>query len=539
MKGLSKAQFAESVMRLKGQRYSLDRYPMFRAIYNVSDDVTETLLKTGRQVSKSTFNAKEILVDSMRIPHLNTLFVTPLQEQTARFSRNYLGEGIMNTPFIQKYFWHTMCQNNIFSRGLSNGSLVQLTYSLLDAERARGIPADKLVFDEVQDIPIDNIPIINECLSASPYKWKTYTGTPKTLDNTIEYYWLKSTMCEWGVTCPFCRNVNIPDDDHVWDMIGPYGPICLKCKADLRNDVHKGTWVTTNKDYLNSEVVGFHLPQIIMPIHYDSKKAWKELLIKKSRYAPAQFANECLGLSYDQGGRLLTLSELKAVSSGKVWDKWEPDIPIEHAFAGIDWGISAQTSYTILVIGGIDPLDKRFKVVYIKKFYSTDTLDQIDQIIGICKRFNVLRIGADVGVGHTNNLILDENYGVQRVFKMNYTATRKRVLEYNKRGFFSLDRTISLNLMFMAIKQGQVQFPPESFMDLFYPDFMTIYEEIVESRRGISKVFTRNPKIPDDVVHALNFCMFTAYKYYDHEYTRMATNHDFLVDEALGLDFEF
>lgn len=548
---ISKSQFAESVMRLKGNVYNLSRYPMFRPVYNLSDGVKEILLKTGRQVSKSTFNAKDILIDSMRIPHLNTLFVTPLQEQTARFSRNYLADDIRHTPFIQSYFWDTSCQDNIFSRSLTNGSIVHLTYSLLDAERARGIAADKLVFDEVQDIPWDNIPIINECLSASPRKWRNYTGTPKTLDNTIQKFWEKSTMCEWAIKCSRCGKTNIPDEEHVWHMIGLEYPVCAYCDLDIRPDVHKGKWVMRNpnwEDPVGCPILGFHIPQIIMPIHYEPDKEgkpvnWYELRKKQDRYSEAQFANECLGLSYDQGGRLVTLTELMAISTGKLWFKREPDIPCSNIYAGVDWGISAQTSFTALCIGGFDPSDgNKFKVLYMRRFTSTDTLIQIDEILEICHQFGVKRIGADTGVGHTNNLILEKNYGEGKIFRFNY-ATANWILNYNKnKGFFTLDKTTSLNLMFMAIKQKQVEFPPERFMGEhgknFYPDFLSIYEEIVESTRGLYKVFTHNKTDPDDMAHALNFCMFAAYTDMGHELTRMATNHDFLMDDSLPFTME-
>lgn len=546
-RGLSKSQFAESILRLKGKRYSLDRYPMFRDIFDLSDSAMELLLKTGRQVSKSTFNSKDIVIDSLRIPHFNTLFITPLQEQTARFSRNYLSDDIRNTPFIQKYYWDTSCQDNVFSRGFTNGSLVQLTYSLLDAERARGIPADKLVFDEVQDIPWGNIPIINECLSASEYKWINYTGTPKTMDNTIEQLWRLSTKCEWAVTCAYCRRTNIPDEENVWEMIGEEFPQCAYCKSDIRTEIANGRWVTRNPDYADPkkcQMVGFHLPQIIMPIHYEldnegENKNWMTLKKKQSRYARAQFANECLGLSFDQGGRLVTITELVAISTGKLYNKFDPEMNIGPLYAGIDWGISAQTSYSFITIGGFDLNNPhKFKVVYMKRFSSTDTLEQIDEMLEICHQFNVKLIGADCGVGHTNNIILRRNYGENRVLPFNY-ATSAYVTNYNKgRMYHSLDKTTSLNLMFMAIKQKLVEFPNFEWMKAneFYKDFLALYEEIVESTRGISKVFKHNPKDPDDGAHALNFCMFAAYVDQGHEVINMATNHDYLLDDRFGPD---
>ena len=87
--------------------------------------------------------------------------------------------------------------------------------------------------------------------------------------------------------------------------------------------------------------------------------------------------------------------------------------------------------------------------------------------------------------------------------------------------------------MFMAIKQRQIEFPPEPFMGVdgfnFYADFLSLYEEVVESTRGMYKVFTHNKVDPDDTAHALNFCLFAAYVDRGDDIIRMATNHDFLL----------
>ena len=181
---MKRSDFVQTFFPLKGKPYSLKDYPMFVDIYNCT--FPEILLKTGRQVSKSTFNSRDILLDMITHDFFQSLFVCPLKEQTTRFSNHYLGVDIESIPLVEDFFSSTLVTKNVLSRGLTNGSLCQLTYAQLDAERARGIPSDKVTYDEVQDIPIAHLPIINECLSASNFKIRRYTGTPKTLDNTIE-----------------------------------------------------------------------------------------------------------------------------------------------------------------------------------------------------------------------------------------------------------------------------------------------------------------------------------------------------------------
>ena len=81
------------------------------------------------------------------------------------------------------------------------------SFAYQDAERTRGISADKNVIDEVQDMDISFLPVIHETISASQ-EWGLiqYAGTPKTMDNTIQVLWQDSSMAEWMVKCPHCSH---------------------------------------------------------------------------------------------------------------------------------------------------------------------------------------------------------------------------------------------------------------------------------------------------------------------------------------------
>ncbi|NIQ80593.1 MAG: hypothetical protein GTN93_21375, partial [Anaerolineae bacterium] len=50
----------------------------------------------------------------------------------------------------------------------------------------RGISADMLLADEVQDMTHDVFPVLEEVLSHAPEPYKIYAGTPKTLNNAME-----------------------------------------------------------------------------------------------------------------------------------------------------------------------------------------------------------------------------------------------------------------------------------------------------------------------------------------------------------------
>src|SRR5690606_11353452 len=62
---------------------------------------------------------------------------------------------------------------------------------------------------------------------------------------------------------------------------------------------------------------GYHVPQIIMPLHYARRDKWAELLAKREGWGNTSrnvFYNEVLGESVDTGQKLVSETELRAAS---------------------------------------------------------------------------------------------------------------------------------------------------------------------------------------------------------------------------------
>lgn len=186
------------LLQLKGKPYFLKDHFPFEPFFRTRM-AKQTLLKTGRQVSKSTSLASQGVLFSNCIPYFSTLYVTPLFEMIRRFSQNYVRPFIETSP-VMKLFSGSKTINSVLQRSFKNRSQMIFSFAFLDAERTRGISADKNVIDEVQDMDISFLPIIHETMSGSQ-DWGLiqYAGTPKTLDNTIEKLWTDSSMAEWMI----------------------------------------------------------------------------------------------------------------------------------------------------------------------------------------------------------------------------------------------------------------------------------------------------------------------------------------------------
>ena len=222
----TKMDWIHNLIHLDGQKFDFSGREYLRPIYN--GGYQHILLKTGRQVEKSTALANNIIIESVIRPYFKTVYVSPSHSQTRQFSSDKLKPWIEKSPLIRRYFQNSGVSQQVFEKGFTNGSMVFLRSAFLTADRCRGLSAHLLCLDEIQDILISNVPVIAECLSHSPHALKVYSGTPKTLENTIEQYWSGSSMCEWMVPCE--RHT-----PRVWNFldernIGKHGPVCCKCK---------------------------------------------------------------------------------------------------------------------------------------------------------------------------------------------------------------------------------------------------------------------------------------------------------------------
>lgn len=315
------------MLNLKGKPYTLaDHFP-FEEIFRFHMP-SALIYKTGRQVSKSTSLAAHGILSAISLPNLTTLYVMPLFEQVRRFSTMFVQPFIDQSP-VKQMWSGTDTVNSVLHRSFRNHSKMLFSFAFLNADRIRGISADKVAIDEVQDMNHEHIPIIRETMSASAWALRQFTGTPKTLDNTLEALWTESSQAEWFIPCLHCTTNgaptwNIPSmDHHLERMIGPYrsdisearpATICFKCGKPV--SPRFGRWVHRYPDRIWLQA-GYHVPQVVMPLHYAKPDKWAELLAKmagKGNTPLNVFFNEVLGESYDTAAKLVTLTELDAVS---------------------------------------------------------------------------------------------------------------------------------------------------------------------------------------------------------------------------------
>lgn len=523
------------LLNLQGKPYSLKNHFAFEPLFNV-ELPQQLVLKTGRQCSKSTGVAAQGVILANCIPHFTTLFVTPLYEMIRRFSTNYVRPFIEHSP-VRSLWSSSRTENSVLQRSFHNQSKMIFSFAFLDVNRIRGVAASKLVIDEAQDLDPAFFPIIKETLSASLDKFGLVqiTGTPKTPENFLEANWSRSSKAEWIIRCSACGKYNIPAMDYDLDrMIGPWhedigpdrpGVICSSPRCGRPLNPRKGRWLHAHPSR-RGDFDGYHVPQIIMPMHYASDRAWRILTRKREGFQNTSinvFYNEVCGESYGLGAKLVTSADLRAAA---VLNENKVDVATklldsyDHRVLAIDWGGGGEdeisfTSYAVLGMVG----SGQIHCIYGER--SLTPMDHIGEARRAMRLMGLFRCGHLVhdytGAGSLREtLIIQGGVPPERVIPISYIAAASGAImrpvpptHIHPRAYYRVDKSRSLLLTCNQIRAKQLLFFKYDHVDEdeagLLHDFLALLEEKTDSKqaRDIYRVF-RDEKYRDDFAQAVN-----------------------------------
>lgn len=485
------------------------------------------VLKAGRQVGKSVSLAGRITTKSIGTAYFNSLHVSPFQIQSKRFSNAYL-DAFIDSPLIKKYFKEKSNVNNVYEKSFSSGSTVYLSYAQTesDADRIRGIMADQLTVDEVQDVSLDAFVPIVEILSASEYGFKCYAGTSKSTSNTLERLWLRSNQMEWVMKCSHCRKYVIPNTFERCTKIcsNPLGPQCYHCGGII--EVREGQWAAALPSITHN--VGFHLPQFIMGANTTAKK-WPSIFNKVTDaqngglYSPSTLANECFGMATDLAGKCLSPREAQACCNNEreTWYLTRSEaahtLGVYRVILGVDWSVTGSTkSFTVVSVIGIN-LEGRTFLLYAQKLPGGNLLDQVQRIKDLYHQYEADLIGCDRGVGVVQAQLLQTHLGFDKVIMCNYVASKTKLRWDQQGSYMASDRTMCMDAAMQKMRRGRSLFetPSWALTEPLWEDALSIYEE--ESVNSNRRLYRHEEDEPDDWFHSVTFGLI-ALQYLTGEY---------------------
>lgn len=474
----------------------------------------KVLFMTSRQTEKSTTLGNRLLAMVGMRRNYTPLFVTPSAMQTMVFSRARIDDIIEISPVIRALRGDSY---NILEKNFKNGGRIYLRYAFLNADRIRGLSANALVCDELQDLLTDIMPVIEEVTSHHQDTISLYSGTPKTFDNTIEKYWGHSTQSEWAVPCEHHGTPGDPSSWH-WNVlgmanIGKHGPVCARCKKPISAEHPRAQWVAMNP---GAEFEGLRICRLMVPWFAKNERKWADMLLDRERYPLGKFMNEVLALSYDGGSKPLSRAEIQRACDAKYPNTLETAL-LERdncqLYAGIDWGTGSDSSYSVLSIGGYCRRDNAFQILCSIRFIGplAEPEPQMREIMRIINTLRVRYIGADYGMGFHPNKQLTSVYGAARVLQYQYQARLMAKLAYKPQLHrFLTFRTPVMADIINALKAGnKIRLPEyESYKAPYVDDLLAIRAEYSNTLKMIQ--YTKPRTATDDTFHSILFCFLAS-----------------------------
>ena len=505
----------------EGRLQKLDAFPMLKHIYDNMPQ--KLLLKCSRKTLKSTLLSNFVCLNLIRWNYFKMMYVGPQELTTKYFSSNYIPPRF-ESPKIKNLLVKGWFKNDVFEKILDDThSSVLFRYVSDDATRTRGPAIDCVVYDEVQDIQHDQIPIIQETMAMSPYKREIFAGTPLDSTNTIHRMWKTSNQLEWMMKCSGCNHWNsLTEGNDPLKMIQPHGFSCSKCSKVLNS--REGEWVSMNpSDYL---ITGYHLAQPLLPHFNEDPKEWKEIYQKvhSGKNELRVVMNETLGLSYDIGSKPITQEELVKVCTlgSQHVDGNEHNLAILNknkarytAYTmGVDWGVSMAQSRTVATLGAMRT-DGVYEIISAKIYRGFDYEAHIKDIAEKANSVGAFCV-SDSGPDPIRGIKLCELTDPSRAQMAAYRRTK--MIQHFEPGVYDwrqnrwvLHRSDVISLAIRQIKAGKVLFPAWSEVSEYMQDLMNVFVEVRDGLYGQELIYDHHPKQPDDAMHSLVFALCAAY----------------------------
>lgn len=558
------------MFQLKGEPLSLKEHYPFEICYDTH--IPKKLVKQcARQVGKSLGNVSEMLMFASWRPYFNQLYVTPFFEMVRRLSSEYVRPMIENS-IVKSLLVDPSNTQQVLQRSLKNGSTIYFSYAHRDPNRIRGANTHMNRYDEVQIMLLENLPIIQQTMSGSPYgNYEVFSGTPLTPSGTLSSLFKSSTMSEWVIPCWNCKKDNVASTEFdLVKMIGPLrddirpenpGIICAKCQKPIFTE-HGHWWhrIESRRDPTSDDnCIGIHLPQPVMPWHCGSRTRWSILLsqINNPNNGAHTIYNEIFGEPYDGGARLVTEADLERAANLELINHLDVAIKAAAKYkricVGVDWGGGSlkdsgsadgnarPLSRTKIAVVGLDSSGQTHVIFGCQSNRPWDRLAETKLVLSILAKFRSPLFAYDIGGGGlaSEDIMTGNNFTLPEAMirRVGYTGSMKQgVIAYHKTGtqgqkaHYSLDKARSLIMLCTAIKGGMVRFFPmktASDRDLL-SDFTNLIQEESDRVFGVPLTMVhREPGTSDDFVHAVNFACQILWSTYD-AYPDLSTQLDYI-----------
>jgi hypothetical protein len=349
----------------------------------------------------------------------------------------------------------------------------------------KSVPADLIIFDELDEAPQNAVDMAMERMSHSEFKevWKLSNptlpdyGIDKAFQETDQHYWL--------LKCERCGERTCLEDtfpDCLMEIDGRVIRACSRCKGELNPAL--GEWVAKKPSIADKR--GYHYSQL-----FSRFVAPSEILHQfRTTTNLTDFYNLKIGTAYVEAENRLTIEEVLALCGNEGIASSDPG----PSSMGVDQGKDLH-----VVIGKRD-WSKTGKIIHLEVYKDWEELDRL------MKNFHVSRCVVDA-LPETRNARAFAERHKGKVFLNYYSEHQKGSYKWNEKDLtVTCNRTESLDASHKEVMTSQIILPKEcGIVKVFAQHLHNEAKKLEEDEETGSKRYVYIKLGPDHFRHAFNY----------------------------------
>jgi hypothetical protein len=318
----------ERRIRLDGKPFSFRGHGYLRPIYD--DTAAHIVLSKAAQIGGTTWAILRSIYACLC--GLNVVYYFPTRSDVLEFSKSRVGPLLSQNPFLAK----TMKDTD--TAGLKQiGSAHLYLRGMQSPVGMKSVPADMLVFDELDEATPDAKAMARERLAHSEYKRIIELSNPSLPGYGIDEVFQQSDQRHWTVRCEGCATWTALDREFPTALgqevtiirereDGSAYRACPQCGDEL--DLEVGEWVA---DFPDRSMHGYRISQLISGV-VDAGEILREY--RTTRF-PERFYNLKIGIPWaDTTNRVEVSDVLRCCGDEGMLDQ----IKSERCTMGVDTG---------------------------------------------------------------------------------------------------------------------------------------------------------------------------------------------------------
>lgn len=457
------ADWAEDNIRLDGRPFSFERHEYLRGIYN--DVAQHIVLSKAAQIGGTVFSLLKSIHACLQ--GLDVVYFFPTRTDVLDFSKSRISPLIADNPFLSKQVIDT---DTAGLKRIGEGFLhlrgMQSTVGM------KSVPADMLVFDELDEAAPEAKSMAKERLAHSDYKRIIELSNPSLPDYGVDEVYLKSDQRHWTLQCWSCGTWTALDKAFPTKLgqevriilprpDGTFYRACPKCTGEL--DLAAGEWVA---DFPDRKIHGYRISQL-----FASTVDPGEILgeYRTTRYAD-RFYNLKIGIPWSDLERRLDPSAVLGLCGDQPMVE---NCSQGETFMGVDTGKALH----VVILRRRESKPKH-EVIHLCEVQSFEDLE------GLWQKFNVFRCVIDG---------LPETHATREFAKGHRARAFMSFFEGSQRGgpawdypkqMVKMNRTDALDLSRTVVREGDVLLPRRT----------KLIEEFAEHLSSDAKVLKEDPE---------------------------------------------